>query len=300
MVEVVERKLDLCEELGYIKRAGDSPLNRLTERGRFAAQIYGSELVATELVFQGVLDQLPPEKLCLVFVAMVFESRPDRGGGDRINPKKFLGKTVGRAERVVEHIHRRERALGLPEASRGLDWNLTPAVHAWATGAEFDEVRELTSASDGDIVRNFRQAIQLMRMVGFPLTSPSTDTPPQLTTVGRRIQVAVDLLKRDLVDAEWQLRIEEEEGDEEDGEAKGDKPGEEPRESAGAEAPAAAVEPTPARARSEVESAGHEPEAPREVSWPEGGADAAVTFDARDTRAHEGFDTSGLLDSDES
>lgn len=228
MIRQVEAKLDLLEELGYLDREADNALDRLSAQGQFATQIYGSELQATELLFEGVLDHLSPEKLAVVFTALVYESRSD----DRdaaLNPRKILGKTVNRVNAIVGGIHELERRYRVRDPSRTVDWNLSEAVWAWVHGEDFDVLRDLTAASDGDIVRTLRQAIQLMRMVSFPLIRGRDRHGPQWLKVGQRMGVAIDLLRRDLVDAEWQLRVEEmeeaesedESGVEEDSEAEG-------------------------------------------------------------------------------
>ena len=81
-----------------------------------------------------------------------------------------------------------------------LDWKLTGVVWAWANDAEFAQLRDYTDASDGDIVRNLRQTIQLMRLVSKPLLELARGD------LHNKFGAALKLVKRGLVDAEWQLR----------------------------------------------------------------------------------------------
>ncbi|MBX3472666.1 MAG: hypothetical protein KF878_37920, partial [Planctomycetes bacterium] len=195
MVEQVKLKLEVLRGLGYI-----GPEAEVTQRGRFAMQVFGHELLITELVWSGALDGLSPEQLAVVAAAVVFEKRKNTwyGGPD---PGKLVGIPVFRkAQRVVSDLTRAEHEKGVRQQTKLLDWDLSGVVWAWAQGAEFGELRELTEASDGDIVRNLRQTIQLLRLMYEPLHVIDRDDLAEAT------RAAHGLLKRGLVDAEWQLR----------------------------------------------------------------------------------------------
>lgn len=215
MIEQVRQKLDLLADLDYIRPEADDPGDRLTEKGQFAAQIYGSELAASEILYEGVLDQLSPEKLAVVFTALVYESRPDSVPAP-FDAKRVFGKTQRRLNRIVANITENEKNYKIRDFSRGIDWNLSGVVWAWAKGESFDALRSLTNVSDGDIVRTLRQTLQLMRMVSYPLKKYPDPMKPQFRKIGQRISVAMDMIKRDLVDAEWQLRVQEDELEESD------------------------------------------------------------------------------------
>jgi superfamily II RNA helicase len=195
VVEQVRLKLGILAELGYLDSDG-----QVTEQGRFAMSVFGHELEVTELVYSGLLQRLTPVQVALVAVAVVHESRPNvfYGGPP---PRKLMGKDAVRlAQRVVTNLVALEEERGVKVPSKLLDWNLSAPAHAWAQGAEFADLRELTDASDGDLVRTFRQAIQVLRLCQGPLKD-----------VGRhkeagKMQAALGMLKRGLIDAEWQLK----------------------------------------------------------------------------------------------
>lgn len=208
MIEQVRQKLDLLTNFDYIRPDADDPADRLTEKGYFAAQIYGSELSASEILYDGLLDQLSPEKLAVVFTALVYESRPDSIPA-AFDAKKHFGKTQRRLNRIVSKIAEAEKNYKIRDQSRGIDWNLSGVVWAWAKGESFDTLRSMTNVSDGDIVRTLRQTLQLMRMVSYPLKKNSNPMKPSFRKVGQRISVAMDMIRRDLVDAEWQLRAQD-------------------------------------------------------------------------------------------
>lgn len=216
VVQQVRLKLRVLRELGYIGDGGE-----VTDRGRFAMQNFGHELEVSELVFRGVLDHLRPDQLAVVGAAVVFESR--RGvyyGGD--DPRGVLGKPVYRkANQAIRDLWQLEVDLDIRPPVKPLDWGLTGITHHWAEGGEFQELRDLTDASDGDLVRTLRQTIQLLRLMGGPLRELGREE------LARSVAAAQRLLKRGLVDAEWQLRrgaeleAERLEAEEEEGEGEG-------------------------------------------------------------------------------
>lgn len=67
--EQVRCKVQLLKKLGYIKGT------ELTPKGHFARQIYGYELILTELANRGILYRLKAVELVLLAVAIVFEAR---------------------------------------------------------------------------------------------------------------------------------------------------------------------------------------------------------------------------------
>jgi superfamily II RNA helicase len=194
-VQQVKIKLEILAELGYLD-SGDA----VTPQGRFAMQVFGHELVVTELVWSGIFDRLTPPKIAVLAGAIVHESRPNVFYGGP-SPKKVMSKDAFRmAQRVVGDLVALEEDRGVRTPSKLLDWNMTGVFLAWAEGAKFTELREYSDASDGDVVRALRQAIQVLRLCVRPLRKLGRHAE------AGKAKAAKDLLKRGLVDAEWQLR----------------------------------------------------------------------------------------------
>ncbi len=153
----IDCRLDLLEDLGYLR--GDE----LSARGRIAQRINGYELQITELLFQGVLEELPPTALAVVFVGLIHEERR-RGEPQRI-PARFHGDLRAKVDAVCRDLAARAYRAGVPDAPKRPDWGLTPAVLAWMRGAEFEEALEEAEVGPGDLCRALRMALQLMRQV---------------------------------------------------------------------------------------------------------------------------------------
>ena len=207
VVQQVRIKLGILAELGCL----DSE-NQVTDQGRFAMQVFGHEMVVTELVWSGVLERISPTQIAVLAAAIVHESRPNVFYGGP-SPKKVMGKDALKlANRVVARLVEVEEDRGVRQPSKLLDWSLSGTVSAWAEGVEFTDLREYSDASDGDVVRVLRQAIQVLRLCVTPLRAMDRHKE------AGKVKAARDLLKRGLVDAEWQLRRANDGEDDEDGE----------------------------------------------------------------------------------
>ena len=188
---IVEAHLAFLEELGYLD--GDE----LTPRGRLSRQVNGYEVQLTEMMFRGVLEDIPPQALAIVFVGMVFEDRR-RFDRPRI-PGRLFGELRRRAGNLVAELCASEVRHGIQPEMKRPDWGLSEAVIAWCEGCTFEELADVTDATPGDVCRTFRMAIQLMRNVRRAI-DPDWDLAPRLAQ-------AVQAMNRDEVDARRQLEL---------------------------------------------------------------------------------------------
>lgn len=195
MLDQMRIKLDVLFELQYLDRDG-----KCTGRGDFARAVFGHELQMAELVWSGAYDELTAEQVAVLTAAVVFEPRKGvhYGGED---PRRILGKKVHRvATQAISRLASVEEEHGVQTPVPYLDWGISGLVWAWVNGEEFAALRELTDASDGDLVRILRQTIQLLRLSVDPLRKE------RKRDLAGRFRAAHSLLKRGLVDAEVQLR----------------------------------------------------------------------------------------------
>jgi len=188
---IINRHLDFLEELGYLN--GDE----LTARGRVARVLYGYELQVTELLYRGVLENLPPRALAVVFVGLIHEER--RRFDRPYVPGKMFGDLRYNATTLVNELSSVETRYGIEPGMKKPDWGLTPATLAWFDGCPFEELEERTDATPGDVCRVFRMAVQLMRNVRYAI-DPDWDL-----TAGLR--EAVGVMNREEIDARRQLQL---------------------------------------------------------------------------------------------
>ncbi|HZE97649.1 MAG TPA: DEAD/DEAH box helicase [Planctomycetota bacterium] len=190
-VAQIRKRLSLLKAMGYIRDG------KLTAKGQFARQIQGYELQITELLFRGFLKQLAEEELAVLFHAVVYEAKKADWARKYDHGRfKWLKKA---AYAIVDDIGRAEERAELEDRTKSLEFKLAGVMNAWAKGCTWAELESHTSASDGDMVRFFRLALQLLKntMYALPKEDPLRD----------KLRGAAHRINRDVVDAERQLRL---------------------------------------------------------------------------------------------
>lgn len=188
---LVERHLTLLEDFGYLE--GD----QVTPRGKVARLLAGYELQVTELLFQGTLENLPPQALAMTMVAMIFEER--RRNQRTYVPNRLFGSERQAVSHVIGDLCGAEARLGINPGMKRPDWGLTPAVLAWYGGADLAGLEEAAESPMGDVCRVFRMALQLMRNLRRAI-DPEWDLSDHL-------EEAIIAINRDEVDARRQLEL---------------------------------------------------------------------------------------------
>jgi ATP-dependent RNA helicase HelY len=189
-LSLMERKLDMLEHLGYLGPEG------LTPRGEFASGFYGYELLLTELHEQHHFERLDPPSLAVLMTAVVYEPRP----GLRMPKPTAISRRLERlCEEPLSRLHRVERQFQIRPLSKSPAFSLAPAAEAWFHGSIFTRLSRLCDVDEGEIVRYFRMAIQLLRQLA--------EAPAAAEGLRHQAEVARSRLNRDVVDAEQQLRL---------------------------------------------------------------------------------------------
>ncbi|MCB9359449.1 DEAD/DEAH box helicase [Candidatus Woesearchaeota archaeon] len=127
----------------------------LTDKGKFATQIYSNELLVTELFSGSIHKQLTENEMCVLIASIVYEfRRSDSFYFDKKNKKYqwLAGKVI--QNRIIE------KELNV-KAIRDL-WKV---INAWANGCEFEELSEYSEYQEGDYIRLFRQMVDCMNQI---------------------------------------------------------------------------------------------------------------------------------------
>lgn len=187
-VSLLRAKVGILKELGYIRK------NRITEKGVFASSIYGYELSLSELYEKGILEKLTELELGILCVALVFEPR-------KISRPPKLGRNARSLCRITEEslskIQKMEKRFEIRPLSKSYSYHLASCIEAWINGEHFDRLLRYTDEDEGEIIRYFRMAVQILREL--------LDVP---TSQGFKAKVkkVIHLVNRDIIDAEKQLR----------------------------------------------------------------------------------------------
>jgi len=181
-------KVKILKDLGLIKGG------KVTEKGAFASKVYGYELPLAELYEEGLLEELSEKELAMLCLATVHEPRKGVTRPHMTKNIKVLRKRVGK---VTRHIQYMEKRLNILPLSKEQHYDLSPALLAWMEKEEFQKILKHTDADEGEVIRYFRMAIQILREI---LDAPVS---PELKA---KLKKAIGLINRDIIDAEKQLR----------------------------------------------------------------------------------------------
>ena len=187
--KILESKLSLLKYLGYIRK------NKLTSKGIFASNIFGYELIISELWERNYFENLSWKDLGVVICATVTEVRP---GEKMPRLDKRTKKLKTELEQTARKIQKIERKFKIYPQIKTPHFQLANAIKGWLEGKRFGEILELTHSDEGEIIRNFRMTIQVLRDMNQEIISEN---------LRNKIQKLFTTLNRDLIDAEWQLKI---------------------------------------------------------------------------------------------
>ncbi|KJJ85936.1 ATP-dependent RNA helicase DOB1 [Candidatus Omnitrophus magneticus] len=184
----IKSKIKVLKDLGYIEG------NSLTDKGKFASNIYGYELSFTELYEIGLIEHLTEIELGILILALVFEPRKGM-----VLPKisKDIRHLAETTEEVIHKVHRKEINAGISPLSKIYYFHLSPILTAWMKGENFEHIMRLSDVDEGEVIRYFRMSIQILKEILEIKISFSFQ---------ERIKKVIDLINRDIVDAEKQLR----------------------------------------------------------------------------------------------
>jgi superfamily II RNA helicase len=190
-VTQIRKRFSLLKSMNYIRDG------KLTPKGKFARQIQGYELQVSELLFRGFLKDLAEEELAVLFHAIVYEAKKADWARKVDHGRfKWLRKS---AVAIVDDNVRAEERVEIEDRTKPLEFKLASAVNAWATGCAWEQIEAHTGAADGDLVRFFRLALQLLKNTMYAI--------PKDDPLREKLRGAAHSLNRDVVDAERQLRL---------------------------------------------------------------------------------------------
>ena len=187
----ISARLKVLEELGYTEG------QTLLPRGSTAAHIYGYEIQLTQLLFRGVFERLTEDEINCLMVAIVSEPRKD-GYYKRLMDERLL-EIFYAVSSEISNIRSLETKHKVTEITPILELRLCTAMLAWSQGCEFDKLEEYARLDAGDFVRTFRLVIDQLRQIRRAMVGH--------TALVDKINRCIDKINRDVVDAERQLRI---------------------------------------------------------------------------------------------
>ncbi|MCM8761097.1 MAG: DEAD/DEAH box helicase [Candidatus Omnitrophica bacterium] len=187
-VRLMQAKLKLLREAGCIEEG------ELTMKGNFAKAVYGYELLLTHLYGEGVFEELDETGLGVLAVAAVFEPRKNQR---LVSVSKQSRAIKDICEKASYEIRRMETRNRIYPFSKPPYFHLAKAMECWLNGMKFQKVLQFTDTDEGELIRYFRMAAQILREI---------KDAPISTDLRSRVANAIRYISRDVVDAEKQLR----------------------------------------------------------------------------------------------
>ena len=184
------QRVGVLQQMGYLESD-----RTVTMKGRVACEINsGDELVATELIFGGVLTDLSPEEAVSLLSALVFQEKSE--AELELPPSLIKAREESAVVAYAAGVVQQEAGLSLiPEEylKSTLNFGLMQVVYEWAQGTSFREICRLTDVMEGSIVRTIvrldetcREFRDAARVMGN-------------TTLFQQMQEASEAIKRDIV-----------------------------------------------------------------------------------------------------
>lgn len=186
-----KRKVALLKENKYIIDGG------ISWKADLASKVYSFELAVSELFEQGILDALDEESLFIAVTALVYEPRK---GEQRPQLDKKTKRLKKQLQDIIKYIQKQERAFQVSPLSKNFYFHLSQAARMWFQGADFHKLSQFCYVDEGEIVRYFRMAIQVLREIY------SCQTIDESLKV--KIRNCLKKINRGVIDAEKQLRQE--------------------------------------------------------------------------------------------
>lgn len=184
----------LASRVNVLRAAGYLDDEGLLPRGKIAQRINGYEIQAAELMFSGVLEQMDIHQLAATFTALIYEERRRNEGHAREE-----GPLMKAASKAVRRFRDVESAQGVANPVKEPDWGIAAAVDCWSKGGSVEDLERMTRGDAGDVVRNLRMAIQMMRQVSLQAGKKES--------LSARLEEAIVAINRDVVDAKRQFEL---------------------------------------------------------------------------------------------
>ncbi|MDI6606190.1 MAG: hypothetical protein QME65_03495 [Candidatus Omnitrophota bacterium] len=167
----------------------------MTDKGQFAKNVYGYELILAELYDQGTLERLDEFGLGIISVAAVFEPRKNQCLPLLSKKSRQIKATC---QELYERIQHKERRYRIYPFSKTPYFHLSSSIEAWLRGSTFDKILRLSDTDEGEVIRYFRMSVQILREIN--------EAKVVSHILKEKIKETIRVINRDLVDAEKQLR----------------------------------------------------------------------------------------------
>ena len=158
IAKTFDRICDVLTHLGYIE--GAKPL----AQGQILAKIYAeSDLLLTETIRAGILDNLSAPELLSVISSMIFQSRSREDYAPKM-PHQNVANALGEITRLWAKLEAIENDFDV-KTQKEPDFGFAYISYRWAQGNSLTNVLKESDMSVGDFVRSAKQLMDLLMQV---------------------------------------------------------------------------------------------------------------------------------------
>ena len=137
-------------------------------KGRIACEISTSdEIIATELMLSGVLRDLPPDVTAALLSCLVHEENSNSGTKTLTEPalQEAYGHLRSTATRIATVFRQCKLDIDLDAYVNNYKPTMMEPVLAWARGATFAQLCQMTDCFEGSVIRSIRRLHELLRQL---------------------------------------------------------------------------------------------------------------------------------------
>lgn len=170
MKEDLKRMKRVLRRMGYITQQ-----DVLETKGRFSCELNtGDELVLTDMVFDGVFNELNADQcvaLLSCFVHKEGSSGKDKDGGKDpvLQIRGDLQGSFRQLQTMARNVAKVSIEAKIPceeeEYVKSFNPGMIEVLYAWSTGAKFLDICKLTEIFEGSIIRTIRREEELLRQL---------------------------------------------------------------------------------------------------------------------------------------
>ena len=179
----LDGKIEVLKELGYL----DDKLTPLIG-GKLVSRLHIDELVVSELILDGFIQDLSPEEMVALFTCI---GRGDDKGGSK--PRTLPRRLKRDVNDVVSYVlDVEERHVERPE-TEGVNWNFWEVGYLWAKGEPVKGIVDRLGMYEGDVISSLKQCKDLLTQIKRAYELEMGREP---LNEYRKVKEALDLVER--------------------------------------------------------------------------------------------------------
>ena len=187
-----KEEAQIRNRIKFLQASGFLDGTHLTPKGRLAAAVSGYEIQTAELYYARDFEEISPAQLSVVLAALITEEARSRKGAPVSNIALRFD-----AEKTIRKLRQKEVKHNIAAPIREMDFSMAAPIFAWANGCDLQKLAGF-GVPEGDLIRILRMTIQLLRTLRDRIDDP---------VVSDKMHEALELINRDVVDAQAQLEV---------------------------------------------------------------------------------------------